>query len=77
MSDVAKQVYKIVAQIMDIDLASMTPNTRLDTGSDFAMQRVELFMALEEEFGCEFPNDAAEHVLTVKDAIEFISAASS
>ena len=33
----------------------------------------ELVMALEEEFGCEIPDDAAEKILTVKDAIDFIS----
>ena len=38
------------------------------------MQRVEFFMALEEEFGSVSPSDATERFFTVKDALEFISA---
>ncbi|MBF0128128.1 MAG: acyl carrier protein, partial [Magnetococcales bacterium] len=37
-----------------------------------SLDTVELVMALEEEFGCEIPDDAAEKIVTVKQAIEFI-----
>ena len=42
-----------------------------DLGAD-SLDTVELVMAFEEEFGCEIPDDAAEKILTVKDAIEYI-----
>lgn len=44
-----------------------------DLGAD-SLDTVELVMAFEEEFGCEIPDDAAEKILTIKDAIDFISA---
>ena len=42
-----------------------------DLGLD-SLDTVELVMAFEEEFGCEIPDDAAEKIATVKDAIDFI-----
>ena len=42
-----------------------------DLGAD-SLDTVELVMAFEEEFGCEIPDDAAEKIVTVKDAINFI-----
>ena len=42
-----------------------------DLGAD-SLDTVELVMAFEEEFGCEIPDDAAENILSVKDAIDFI-----
>ena len=44
-----------------------------DLGAD-SLDTVELVMAFEEEFGCEIVDDAAEKILTVKDAITFIDA---
>ena len=46
-----------------------------DLGAD-SLDTVELVMAFEEEFGIEIPDDAAEKIQTVKDAIEFIKSAS-
>ena len=40
-----------------------------------SLDTVELVMAFEEEFGCEIPDDAAEKILTIKDAISFIESA--
>ncbi|HEY7687896.1 MAG TPA: acyl carrier protein, partial [Dongiaceae bacterium] len=40
-------------------------------GAD-SLDTVELVMAFEEEFGCEIPDDAAEKIQTVKDAIQYI-----
>ena len=37
-----------------------------------SLDTVELVMAFEEEFGCEIPDDAAEKILTVKDAVDFL-----
>ena len=42
-----------------------------DLGAD-SLDTVELVMAFEEEFGCEIPDDAAEKILTVKDAVNYI-----
>ena len=44
-----------------------------DLGAD-SLDTVELDMAFEEEFGCEIPDDAAEKILTVKDAVQFLEA---
>ena len=44
-----------------------------DLGAD-SLDTVELIMAFEEEFGCEIPDDAAEKILTVKDAVQFLEA---
>ena len=43
-----------------------------DLGAD-SLDTVELVMAFEEEFGCEIPDDAAEKIVTVKDAVDFIT----
>ena len=53
----------------------MTENASFidDLGAD-SLDTVELVMAFEEEFGSEIPDDAAEKILTVKDAITFIEA---
>jgi acyl carrier protein len=47
-----------------------------DLGAD-SLDTVELVMAFEEEFGCEIPDDAAETILTVGDAVKFIEKNSS
>ena len=44
-----------------------------DLGAD-SLDTIELVMMLEEEFGCDIPDDAAEQIVTVKDAISFIEA---
>jgi acyl carrier protein len=72
MSNVARRITLIAAQVLGIDMSDVTSDTRLE--GDTPMQRVEFFMALEEEFGSVIPSDAAERFFTVKDAIEFISA---
>ena len=73
MSDVAERVRKIVVEHLGVDEAKVTENASFidDLGAD-SLDTVELVMAFEEEFGCEIPDDAAEKILTVKDAIEFI-----
>ena len=51
------------------------PNTPVipDKEEPTTTDTVELVMAFEEEFGCEIPDDAAEKILTVKDAIDYLS----
>lgn len=73
MSDVAERVKKIVIEHLGVDEAKVTNSASFidDLGAD-SLDTVELVMAFEEEFGCEIPDDAAETILTVKDAITFI-----
>nr|ABL86666.1 transit peptide-acyl carrier protein fusion protein [synthetic construct] len=75
MSDVAERVKKIVVDHLGVEESKVTENASFidDLGAD-SLDTVELVMAFEEEFGCEIPDDAAEKILTVKDAIDFIKA---
>ena len=73
MSDVEEQVKKIVVEHLGIDESKVTPEAKFidDLGAD-SLDTVELVMAFEEKFGIEIPDDAAETILTVKNAIDFI-----
>ena len=73
MSDIEEQVKKIVVEHLGIDESKVTPKARFidDLGAD-SLDTVELVMAFEEKFSIEIPDDAAETILTVKNAIEFI-----
>ena len=73
MSDIADRVKKIVIEHLGVDADKVTLEASFidDLGAD-SLDTVELVMAFEEEFGVEIPDDAAEKILTVKDAIEFI-----
>lgn len=73
MSDVGERVKKVVVDHLGIDGDKVTDNASFidDLGAD-SLDTVELVMAFEEEFSVEIPDDAAEKILTVKDAIDFI-----
>lgn len=77
MSDVAEQVKKIVVEHLGVDADKVVENASFidDLGAD-SLDTVELVMAFEEEFSIDIPDDAAETILTVADAIKFISEAS-
>ncbi len=74
MSDIAERVKKIVAEHLGVDESKVIDSASFidDLGAD-SLDMVELVMEFEEEFGCEIPDDAAEKILTVKDAIDYIS----
>jgi acyl carrier protein len=74
MSDIAESVKKIVVEHLGVDAAKVTDNASFidDLGAD-SLDTVELVMAFEEEFGVEIPDDAAEKIVTVKDAIDYIN----
>ena len=74
MSDIAERVKKIVVEHLGVDDTKAVPEASFidDLGAD-SLDTVELVMAFEEEFSIEIPDDAAEKIATVKDAIEFIS----
>ncbi|MGP1256314.1 acyl carrier protein [Algihabitans albus] len=73
MSDIANRVKKIVVEHLGVEEEKVTESASFidDLGAD-SLDTVELVMAFEEEFGCEIPDDAAEKIVTVKDAIDFI-----
>ena len=74
MSDVLKRVKKIVVEHLDVEAEKVTENASFidDLGAD-SLDNVELVMVFEEEFDIEIPDDAAEHIQTVGDAVKFIS----
>ena len=73
MSDTAERVKKIVVEHLNVDADKVTETASFieDLGAD-SLDTVELVMAFEEAFGVEIPDDAAEKITTVKDAIEYI-----
>ena len=73
MSDVAERVKKIVVEHLGVDEAKVTDNASFidDLGAD-SLDTVELVMAFEEEFGIEIPDEDAEKITRVKEAIEYI-----
>ena len=77
MSDVAEKVKAIVVEHLGVEADKVTDTASFidDLGVD-SLDNVELVMAFEEEFGVEIPDDAAEKIVTVKDAITFIEGAS-
>ena len=74
MSDIADRVTKIVVEHLGVEEAKVVNSASFidDLGAD-SLDTVELVMAFEEEFECEIPDDAAEKIQTVKDAIDFIA----
>ena len=78
MTDVAERVKKIVVEHLGVEDAKVTDNASFidDLGAD-SLDTVELVMAFEEEFGVEIPDDAAEKILRVEDAVKFIQANAS
>ena len=75
MSDTADRVKKIVVEHLGVEEDKVSEGASFidDLGAD-SLDTVELVMAFEEEFGIEIPDDAAEKIATVKDAISFIDA---
>ena len=73
MSDIAERVKKIVVEHLGVDDNKVTDKASfIDDLSADSLDTVELVMAFEEEFGCEIPDDAAEKILTVGDAVTFL-----
>ena len=75
MSDVAERVKKIVVEQLGVKEEEVSNESSFvdDLGAD-SLDTVELVMALEEEFGCEIPDEEAEKITTVQQAIDYINA---
>jgi len=73
MSEVADKIKQIVVEHLGVDPSKVTPEASFidDLGAD-SLDTVELVMAFEEAFNVEIPEDAAEKIATVKDAIDYI-----
>jgi acyl carrier protein len=73
MSDTPERVKKIVVEHLGVEADKVTEDASFidDLGAD-SLDIVELVMAFEEEFGVEIPDDAAEKIATVGDAIKYI-----
>jgi acyl carrier protein len=71
--DVEAKVKEIIVQQLGVDAEKVTLVASFvdDLGAD-SLDVVELVMAFEEEFGVEIPDEAAEKIGTVKDAVEFL-----
>ena len=72
-SSVEEKVKAIIVEQLSVDEAEVTPTASFidDLGAD-SLDTVELVMALEEGFGIEIPDDAAEKITTVKEAMDYI-----
>ena len=73
MSDIEARVKKIIAEQLGVEESQVTSEKAFvaDLGAD-SLDTVELVMALEDEFGIEIPDEDAEKITRVKDAVEYI-----
>ena len=78
MSEVENKVKKIVAEHLGVEEGKIAPSSSFidDLGAD-SLDQVELVMAFEEEFGCEIPDEEAEKIVTVQDAVKYINSAAA
>ncbi len=78
MSEVAEKVKSIVAEQLGVKIEEVRDDAKFidDLGAD-SLDTVELVMALEEEFGAEIPDEDAEKLSTVSDAVKYIEGKST
>ncbi|MEO8992401.1 MAG: acyl carrier protein [Nitrosospira sp.] len=78
MENVEQRIKKIVAEQLGVNEADVKSESSFvdDLGAD-SLDTVELVMALEEEFECEIPDEQAEKINTVQQAIDYINSHSS
>ena len=76
MSEIAKRVTAIIVDKLGVSESEVTPEATFqqDLGAD-SLDTVELIMAFEKEFGIQIPDEKAETIQTVGDAIKYIEAA--
>jgi acyl carrier protein len=73
MASVEERVKQIIVEQLGVDEAEVTPNASFvdDLGAD-SLDTVELVMAFEEAFEIEIPDEDAEKIRTVQDAVSYI-----
>lgn len=73
MSDTFERVKKVIVDQLSVEETEVTPEASFttDLGAD-SLDTVELVMAFEEEFGVEIPDEEAEKIIKVQDAVSFI-----
>jgi len=78
MASVEDRVKQIIVEQLGVDEGEVTPSASFvdDLGAD-SLDTVELVMAFEEEFGVEIPDDQAETIVTVGDAVKFLEKAAA
>ncbi len=74
-AEMEARLKKIVAEQLNVDESKVVPSARFsdDLNAD-SLDLVEMIMSLEEEFGVEIPDEDAEKILTVQDAMNYIEA---
>lgn len=75
MSEVASKVKAIIVEKLGVEESEVVPETSFtaDLGAD-SLDTVEMIMEFEKEFGIQIPDDQAEKIATVQDAINYIEA---
>ncbi len=75
MENIEQRIKKIVAEQLGVNEAEVKNESSFvnDLGAD-SLDTVELVMALEEEFECEIPDEQAEKINTVQEAIDYVTA---
>jgi acyl carrier protein len=75
MENIEQRVKKIVAEQLGVNESEIKTESSFvdDLGAD-SLDTVELVMALEEEFECEIPDEEAEKITTVQQAISYVTA---
>jgi acyl carrier protein len=76
MSSVDEKIAKIICEQLDVPEKDVVPAASFvdDLGAD-SLDQVELIMAMEEEFDISIPDEDAEKIATVKDAIDYVNTA--
>ena len=74
MSEIEARVKAIIVDKLGVEESEVTPNASFtnDLGAD-SLDTVELIMELEKEFGMSIPDDQAENISTVQDAVDYIT----
>ena len=78
MSEIEARVKDIVVEQLGVNADEVTADASFidDLGAD-SLDTVELVMALEEEFECEIPDEEAEKITTVKEAVNYVNSVQS